>query len=191
VLGARACRSLAGRAVNRERGKKAPGRLGMCRALYFRKSVRVRHLICFVCLFVGRFRRAKEVLDQPLGPLGFFAVTCALLSLRNYAKQCSMHKWCQCSRACTRYRRRRMARETAVLLLLYLVEELLLEPPLLCAFSSLRTLQLPRIKNKTAIITGASRGIGAQIALELASRGANVAVGFVSDSSRSKAEEIV
>lgn len=43
---------------------------------------------------------------------------------------------------------------------------------------------------KTAIVTGSARGIGAGIALELGSRGANVVVNFTSESSRSVAEKL-
>jgi glucose 1-dehydrogenase len=44
---------------------------------------------------------------------------------------------------------------------------------------------------KNAIVTGASRGIGSQVALELAARGANIAVCFVSEQSKAKADELV
>jgi NAD(P)-dependent dehydrogenase (short-subunit alcohol dehydrogenase family) len=43
---------------------------------------------------------------------------------------------------------------------------------------------------KSAIIAGASRGIGSAVALSLASRGANIAITYASDSSTSKAENI-
>jgi 3-oxoacyl-[acyl-carrier protein] reductase len=43
---------------------------------------------------------------------------------------------------------------------------------------------------KNAIVTGASRGIGAQIARSLASRGANVAICFASETSRPTAEAL-
>ena len=43
---------------------------------------------------------------------------------------------------------------------------------------------------KAAIVTGASRGIGSAIALVLASRGANIAITYTSDSSTAKAENI-
>ncbi|OGM44150.1 gluconate 5-dehydrogenase [Aspergillus bombycis] len=47
------------------------------------------------------------------------------------------------------------------------------------------------LKGKTAIVTGASRGLGAGIALLLAKRGANVVVNYVSDSSAKRAQEVV
>lgn len=43
---------------------------------------------------------------------------------------------------------------------------------------------------KTAIVTGSARGIGSAIALSLASRGANIAITYTSDSSTVKAQEI-
>jgi NAD(P)-dependent dehydrogenase (short-subunit alcohol dehydrogenase family) len=46
------------------------------------------------------------------------------------------------------------------------------------------------LTGKSAIITGSSRGIGSAIALTLASRGANIALTYTSDSSTIKAEEI-
>lgn len=47
------------------------------------------------------------------------------------------------------------------------------------------------LKGKTAIVTGAARGIGAAIALKFAENGANVAITYVSESSREKAELLV
>lgn len=47
------------------------------------------------------------------------------------------------------------------------------------------------LKGKTAIVTGAARGIGAAIALKFAENGANVAITYVSDSSRERAEALV
>lgn len=44
--------------------------------------------------------------------------------------------------------------------------------------------------NKCAIITGGSRGIGANIALEFARRGANIALVYCSDLSNDKAQDI-
>jgi 3-oxoacyl-[acyl-carrier protein] reductase len=44
--------------------------------------------------------------------------------------------------------------------------------------------------NKTAIVTGAARGIGAAIALKLAQYGANIAFTYVSDSSAEKAKAL-
>lgn len=46
------------------------------------------------------------------------------------------------------------------------------------------------LKGKTAIVTGASRGIGKAIALECAREGMNVIVNFHSDSSKKNAEDI-
>ena len=47
------------------------------------------------------------------------------------------------------------------------------------------------LKDKVAIITGASRGIGEAIALKYAQQGANIAFTYVSDSSKEKAAELV
>ncbi|KAK7719253.1 hypothetical protein SLS57_005751 [Botryosphaeria dothidea] len=47
------------------------------------------------------------------------------------------------------------------------------------------------LAGKIAIVTGASRGIGAAVALELANRGAKVALTFTSDSSERVTEELV
>ncbi|UPL03999.1 hypothetical protein LCI18_014933 [Fusarium solani-melongenae] len=47
------------------------------------------------------------------------------------------------------------------------------------------------LANKVAIVTGGSRGIGVSIAVELARRGANVAITYVSPSSGSLADEVV
>ena len=44
------------------------------------------------------------------------------------------------------------------------------------------------LKGKTALVTGASRGLGAAIALELAARGANVAVNYFAK--RDRAEQL-
>jgi 3-oxoacyl-[acyl-carrier protein] reductase len=46
------------------------------------------------------------------------------------------------------------------------------------------------LQGKTAIVTGAARGIGAAIAQKLASHGANVAFTYISDSSALKAQEL-
>ncbi|BFZ54320.1 hypothetical protein PYCC9005_001354 [Savitreella phatthalungensis] len=46
------------------------------------------------------------------------------------------------------------------------------------------------LKGKTALVTGASRGIGAGIAVELGSRGADVVLSYTSESSRSKTEAV-
>ncbi|CAG9955866.1 unnamed protein product [Clonostachys rosea f. rosea IK726] len=46
------------------------------------------------------------------------------------------------------------------------------------------------LTGKTAIVTGASRGIGASIASQLGQRGANVVVNFVSEASRERAESV-
>ena len=49
-----------------------------------------------------------------------------------------------------------------------------------------------QLKGKTAVVTGGSRGIGRAIALELASKGANVAVNYTKNSAAADAvvEEI-
>lgn len=47
------------------------------------------------------------------------------------------------------------------------------------------------LAGKTSIVTGAARGIGAAIALKLAEQGSNVAISYVSDSSATKANELV
>ncbi|KAF3407705.1 L-xylo-3-hexulose reductase [Talaromyces pinophilus] len=47
------------------------------------------------------------------------------------------------------------------------------------------------LTGKTAIVTGASRGIGAAIAIQLGRRGANVVVNYTSDKSRQRATEVV
>ncbi|MCJ1468009.1 hypothetical protein MMC07_006635 [Pseudocyphellaria aurata] len=47
------------------------------------------------------------------------------------------------------------------------------------------------LQGKVAIVTGASRGIGAGIALELATRGAKVVITYTSPSSDDRAEELV
>ena len=46
------------------------------------------------------------------------------------------------------------------------------------------------LENKTAIVTGAARGIGEAIALKFAEHGANVAFTFVSDGSKDKAKAL-
>lgn len=46
------------------------------------------------------------------------------------------------------------------------------------------------LEGKTAIVTGAARGIGEAIALKFAEQGANVAFTYVSDSSKDKAEAL-
>ena len=45
------------------------------------------------------------------------------------------------------------------------------------------------LENKTAIVTGASRGIGEAIALKLAAHGANVAFTYLSSEEKAKALE--
>lgn len=44
---------------------------------------------------------------------------------------------------------------------------------------------------RNAIVTGGSRGLGAQFALDLAKQGANVLINFTSASSAAKAQAIV
>lgn len=46
------------------------------------------------------------------------------------------------------------------------------------------------LENKTAIITGAARGIGEAVALKFAEHGANIAFSYVSDSSAEKAAQL-
>ena len=46
------------------------------------------------------------------------------------------------------------------------------------------------LEGKTAIVTGAARGIGEAIAIKYAEAGANVAFTYVSDSSQQKAESL-
>lgn len=52
-------------------------------------------------------------------------------------------------------------------------------------------LPAPTLLGKVAIVTGAARGIGASIALNLAKRGANVCITYTSASSESKTEELI
>ncbi|KAJ5585643.1 hypothetical protein N7450_005430 [Penicillium hetheringtonii] len=47
------------------------------------------------------------------------------------------------------------------------------------------------LTGKTAIVTGASRGIGAAIAVHLGQRGANVVVNYTSEKSKQRAQEVV
>lgn len=47
------------------------------------------------------------------------------------------------------------------------------------------------LSDRVALVTGGSRGIGAGIAIELARKGARVAITYVSESSKAKAEEVV
>ncbi|WJH34327.1 SDR family oxidoreductase [Paenibacillus sp. CC-CFT747] len=49
---------------------------------------------------------------------------------------------------------------------------------------------MKRLHNRTALVTGGSRGIGEAIVLRLAEEGANVAINFTSDSSREKADSV-
>lgn len=47
------------------------------------------------------------------------------------------------------------------------------------------------LENKVVVITGAARGIGASIAAKLADQGANIAISYLTDSSKEKAELLV
>ncbi|ASN04196.1 SDR family NAD(P)-dependent oxidoreductase [Virgibacillus necropolis] len=49
---------------------------------------------------------------------------------------------------------------------------------------------MKRLTNKTALVTGGSRGIGEAIVLQLAKEGANVAINFTSDRSKDLAESV-
>ncbi|KIY42905.1 NAD(P)-binding protein [Fistulina hepatica ATCC 64428] len=57
--------------------------------------------------------------------------------------------------------------------------------------SSFEPVAYPTLQGKVAIVTGASRGIGASIAYELARRGADVMVTYTSATSDAKADAIV
>ncbi|KIY51599.1 NAD(P)-binding protein [Fistulina hepatica ATCC 64428] len=57
--------------------------------------------------------------------------------------------------------------------------------------SSFEPVAYPTLQGKVAIVTGASRGIGASIAHELARRGADVMVTYTSASSGAKADAVV
>lgn len=48
----------------------------------------------------------------------------------------------------------------------------------------------PRLTNRVALVTGGSRGIGEAIVIRLAEEGADVAINFTSESSRTKAEGV-
>jgi 3-oxoacyl-[acyl-carrier protein] reductase len=54
-----------------------------------------------------------------------------------------------------------------------------------------QTQHMKLLAGKTAIVTGAARGIGEAIALKFAEHGANVAFTYVSDSSAEKAKALV
>jgi 3-oxoacyl-[acyl-carrier protein] reductase len=58
---------------------------------------------------------------------------------------------------------------------------------LLLATQILKNNQMKLLEGKTAIVTGAARGIGEAIALKFAEHGANVAFTYVSDSSKERA----
>ncbi|KIY48844.1 NAD(P)-binding protein [Fistulina hepatica ATCC 64428] len=57
--------------------------------------------------------------------------------------------------------------------------------------SSFEPVAYPTLQGKVAIVTGASRGIGASIAYELAGRGADVMITYTSASSDAKADAVV
>ena len=46
---------------------------------------------------------------------------------------------------------------------------------------------MSRVKNKVTVVTGASKGIGAEIALEMAKEGARVVVNYLSDKNAAEA----
>ena len=53
-----------------------------------------------------------------------------------------------------------------------------------------QTQHMKLLEGRTAIVTGAARGIGEAIALKLAEHGANIAFTYVSDSSAEKAKAL-
>lgn len=53
------------------------------------------------------------------------------------------------------------------------------------------TLPAQTLQGKVAIVTGAARGIGSSIALDLAQRGAKVCITFTSESSQAKANDLI
>lgn len=56
--------------------------------------------------------------------------------------------------------------------------------------ATLHYIELESLKCKSAIVTGGSRGIGAQTCLELARYGANIAIVYHSDQSTKKAQDV-
>lgn len=56
-------------------------------------------------------------------------------------------------------------------------------------FSSHKSIEMKLLENKTAIVTGASRGIGEAIAIKFAEQGANIAFTYLSSEERAKALE--
>jgi len=57
-------------------------------------------------------------------------------------------------------------------------------------FTKIKNIHMNLLQGKTAIVTGAARGIGEAVALKFAAHGCNVAFTYISDSSKEKAEAL-